>query len=154
MKGEKKMNTTFLKEVKASRDKYINLLDRKEKLESLLKEINKTLLLLSEDMANLWQEHALGELAIDSVIINAYYEPKFQIPGGEKESEARTKTLSMLEELGFGDQIKTYKSMHKKSFEKAMKEIPEEILLDMIQKGQVSVYNKPVIKIKKSEEKE
>ena len=96
----------------------------------------------------------LGELAIDSVIMNAYYEPKFSIPGGEKESRARTQALAVLEELGFADKVKTYKSMHKKSFEKAMKEIPEETLSDMIQKGRISVYNKPVIKIKKSEEKE
>ena len=53
------MNTEFLDQIKEKRDEYIRLKDKKDKLQSLLKELNTTLFALEENMANLWQENAL-----------------------------------------------------------------------------------------------
>lgn len=116
--------------------------------EKLAADIRSRKYKIQEEICNYWRDNRLGEINIDGLEINAKYEQKYNIKGGEKSTDKRTEFLTILEEMGYGEKIKTFKSVHAKTLNSIIKNMPVELIQSIISKGYISVYDYPSVDIK------
>lgn len=103
----------------------------------------------SRKICDLFRDNMVDQITLEGHTIKARIEPQYSIKGGAKSTPERTEVIGLLEELGYGDGIKTYKEMHEKTFQKVMRNLPFETRAKLIEDKKITVFERPVIKVTK-----
>ena len=119
---------------------------------TLRADLYKKIYELKKEIADYFVENMLGKVNLEGVgEVQANFDPKYEILGGEfKAPEKKLELFRELESMGYGDKIKFYETgaINKTSFNAIMKKLDAETIKGFKDRGLISVYTEPTIKIK------
>ena len=121
--------------------KHTDISDEIQELENILKYKKKQREQFAERMCDFFQENQLKEIETSKGKIKAFYGQKFTILGGKKQTDQRTKVISLLEKLGFAEKVQTYKEMDERLLQKAIKSLPVKTLQNLVKEKLISIHD-------------
>ena len=138
-----------MKEFKELLGRYKRAKEDAEMAEQLAKDAKSRLYDMSTTLCDYARDNMIDDITIDGERVRVKYKQKYEIKGGKKETESSTEFLSLLEEAGYGEDVKTYKSIHETKLRSVLARMPVEFVQSLISKKYISVFDYPEIKIDK-----
>ena len=129
--------------------KHTEISDEIQELEDILKYKKTQRNQFAERMCEFFQNNQLKEIETSKGKIKAFYEQKFTITGGKKQTDQRTEVIGLLEKLGFAEKVKTYKEMDERILQKSIKSLPLKTLQSLVKKKLISIHDFPKVEVKK-----
>ena len=100
------------------------------------------------DLCDYMRENMIENVTVDGKTVKARYSQKYTVRGGKKQTDERTAFLAIIEELGYGEHIKTYKDVDERRLKRIIAEMPPEFLQNLLKQKLVSAYDFPDVEIK------
>lgn len=119
--------------------------------EDILKALKSQKLNLENDIVNHFSETWTEKIEYKSYFVTAKFKPIISIQGGKFNNDKRIEVLNILAKIGYSNKIEQVPVIHEKDLTKIFAALPEEVMLNLIDKKLISVFNKPVIKIKEKD---
>ena len=129
--------------------KHTDISDEIQELENILKYKKKQREQFAERMCEFFQNNQLKEIETSKGKIKAFYEQKFTILGGKKQTDQRTKVINLLEKLGFAEKVQTYKEMDERLLQKSIKSLPVKTLQNLVKEKLISIHDFPKVVVTK-----
>lgn len=138
-----------MQEFKELLGRYKRAKEDADMAEQLAKDAKSRLYDMSTTLCDYARDNMIDDITIDGERVRVKYEQKYEIRGGKKESDSRTEFLELMEEAGYGDDIKVYRSIHETKLKSTLAKMPVEFVQNLIKKKYISVFDFPSINIKK-----
>lgn len=126
---------------------------RYDALDSARKECGKELDILKDELCQTFRDSMLGKTVIGDYEVTAKFEPHYSITGGKfKAPENAAEVIGLLVDLGYLDDSKVARyqatEVPDNSLQAAFRKLDTEHLLDLKEKGLISIFDKPKVSIK------
>lgn len=127
--------------------------EREEALRQAKAEATRTREAIEAELCEHFRDTMTSRMDVDGHTVKAEFKPVYTITGGKlKSPENRVEVIELLESLGFldSDKIARYDAVEvaDNSLQAAFRKLSVEQIIDLQERGLVSVYDRPSVSIK------